>query len=223
MESVIKPHKRKRRCRGIILNVIIIVLVVLILFQIVFSLTYTRVYVIQDSMLPTLNGAERDGVSGGDYVLIYDGSPDYGKIVVVKRYDNSTGESKTLIKRVIALGGDTVYLDHGKLYIKYKGTDDFVLVEESYVTDEKNNPDEPYNTFPQKTDGSLDVTGHTVADGYMFLLGDNRNISVDSRASYGDFSVDELVGIVSDWSVSCKDFLTSWYTFWDFTLPGVFS
>lgn len=221
MESPLKSYERKKRRGGTILNVIIVVLVVIIILQIVLSLTYTRVYVIGSSMYPTLIGASKKGVSGGDYVLIYDGEPDYGDIVVVER-NETTGEDKTLIKRVIALGGDTVYLDHGVLYIKYKGTDEFIQVEESYIDPNCNSSTEPNNTYP-KFNGDTDTNGHTVAEGYMFLLGDNRNVSIDSRSSYGDFALDELVGIVSDWSVSCKNVLTGWFTFWDYTLPAVFS
>ncbi len=221
MELPLKPYERKKSYIGTVLNIIIIVLVVIILFQVIFSLTYTRVYVIGNSMYPTLTGANAEGESGGDYVLIYDGTPDYGDIVVVERYDESTGKFRTLIKRVIALGGDTVYLDHGALYIKYSGADDFVLVEESYVASWNNSPNS-YNTYP-KLNGEADTNGHTVAEGCMFLLGDNRNVSVDSRSDYGDFSLDELVGIVSDWSVSCKTFLTGWFTFWDYSLRDIFS
>lgn len=217
----LNPNQSKKSCIGIILNVIIAFLAVIIFFQIIFSINYTRVYVIGSSMYPTLIGADAEGESGGDYVLIYSGEPSYGDIVVVERYDESTGKYKTLIKRVIALGGDTLYLDHGKLYIKYSGIDEFVLVEESYIVSEYNSPN-LYNTYP-RINSEVDTNGHTVSEDCMFLMGDNRNVSVDSRSEYGDFSLDELVGIVSDWSVSYKSFLTTWFTFWDFTLASVFS
>ncbi len=221
MDLPLKPYESKKRDIGIVLNIIIFVLAAIIIFQTIFSLTFTRVYVIGDSMLPTLTGASGDGESGGDYVLIHDGKPTYGDIVVVERYEKSTGNYKNLIKRVIALGGDTLYLDRGTLYIKYKGTNEFVLVEESYVAEENNSPNS-YNTYP-KVNGILNTDGHTVEDGYMFLLGDNRNVSLDSRSDYGDFSLDELVGIVSDWSITNKSLITGWFTFWDITLPSVFS
>ena len=53
----------------------------------------------------------------------------------------------------------------------------------------------------------------------MFLLGDNRNKSSDSR-EYGDFPVSSLVGVVPQWSIDNKEFTTAVYTYFNFTLLG---
>ena len=51
----------------------------------------------------------------------------------------------------------------------------------------------------------------------MFVLGHNRNVSHDSRAEeYGCFSYSQLVGVITDWSLNCKEFFTGLYTFFAF-------
>jgi signal peptidase I len=171
-------------------------------------------------MYPTLNGATAEGEAGGDYVYIdKNATPTYGDIVVV-----NTGD-KLIIKRVIALGGDTVKLVNGKLKIKYSGDDDFTDVSESYVSPENNLKSER-NNYPlvQNIFGFsyLDERGHLVNDNSMFLLGDNRDVSVDSR-EYGDFLMSSLVGVVTDWSLKYKKINTAVQTFIIFTVPGIFS
>ena len=60
----------------------------------------------------------------------------------------------------------------------------------------------------------------------MFLVGDNRNVSSDSRNSLngngGDYSNDNLLGVVSDWSMQAKPVTSSWYVFINKTLPEFF-
>ena len=51
----------------------------------------------------------------------------------------------------------------------------------------------------------------------MFVLGDNRNVSHDSRYDdYGCFNYSQLVGVITDWSYACKPFFTALYTFFTF-------
>ena len=81
-----------------------------------------------------------------------------GDIVVVDRY---TGEP--LIKRIIAIGGDTLSIDEGG-HVYLNG----LLLSEPYAT--------PFT--PQK--GCVDSV--VIPYGYVFLMGDNRMVSLDSRS-----------------------------------------
>jgi signal peptidase I len=212
--------RREKSGKYIVLDIILCVIILIIIAEFMFASSFSRIYVVESSMYPTLNGATAEGEAGGDYVYIdKNATPTYGDIVVV-----NTGD-KLIIKRVIALGGDTVKLVNGKLKIKYSGDDDFTDVSESYVSPENNLKSER-NNYPlvQNIFGFsyLDERGHLVNDNSMFLLGDNRDVSVDSR-EYGDFLMSSLVGVVTDWSLKYKKINTAVQTFIIFTVPGIFS
>lgn len=200
--------ERNRKISIFVRTCIIGLCVIYVLFfEALFVTFYTGIYVVDGSMTPTLSGAVSPDKSGGNYIYINThAKPDYGDIVVVYNpYPSSTGGINKLIKRVIAFGGDTVELKAGVLYVNGE------KVEESYLSAEKNTPSEPNNTFEE----------HIVAEGCMFLLGDNRNDSVDSRSKrYGDIPVRNLIGVVPDWSMRTKDASTAFYTFFHFTIFG---
>lgn len=201
-------EKKRFSVINLIVNVILVLLVLVLAFEIFFTSRYAGIYVVHSSMKPTLTGAMREDVAGGDYVYIEKGAkPKYGDVVVaywkLNDYD--------IIKRCIATGGDTVRIINGRLEIKYRGTDNFVEVEESYLV--YNDPEKSINTFPQKNTEA----GHLVEDGYVFLLGDNRDDSNDSR-QYGDFKESDILGVVPKWSIKYKNLSTAWHTFFAFTL-----
>ncbi|MDE7306375.1 MAG: signal peptidase I [Clostridia bacterium] len=197
---------------NIVLNVLIVIMVIALIIEISFGINYAGYYVVHSSMSPTLTGAVDYNVDGGDYVYVNkNAQPTYGDIVVVSK-DKDT----TIIKRVIALGGDYVKLVNGELQIKYKGSENFVTVNEPYVAAE-NNTSNTKNTYPKN---NLDE-GYFVEEGRMFLLGDNRDVSVDSRDS-GSFPLTSLYGVVTNWSLKNKKFLTSLHNYFKFQLPRYF-
>lgn len=198
---------------NLILNIVIGFFVVVFIAEIIFNAYYTNIYVKGRSMMPTLTGAQSYGdeiSEGGDYVFVNTRkSPDYFDIVVVETTD-AFGEPYDIIKRVVAFEGDIVKIDHGQLYVKYDGDEDFTKVKESYLNSNYNNPDYSYNTFEVEN-------GYVVPKGAMFLLGDNRNESDDSRQR-GAFPVKDLVGVVTKWSLRYKSTITAIYTFFEFKL-----
>lgn len=199
-EFPIRIDKKFDSTRDILSGIAIIVVTALFIMLLTFNALYTRIYVVGSSMQRTLKGAPSIRQAGGDYVYICEYiEPKHGDIVVI-----DVG-SRNIIKRVIALGGDTVRLDDGVLYLNDE------LVEEPYVSPE-NNVDRRKNTFP----------AITVEEGYVFCMGDNRDNSEDSRGQYGCMKVEDIVGIVTDWSIRGKDLITGWNTFFDFTLPRLF-
>lgn len=198
--------KTKKKKRVSLINVILIILIVILILRLIFNFFFSGIYIVGDSMLSTIIGAESADLPGGDYLYINKYSePDYGDIVVVDSGEKDEyGKTKVIIKRVIALDGDSVYLQNGKLYLKKYGEEDFSLIVEDYV-DVERNLNLSYNTTSE-----YHVEG-------MFLLGDNRDGSKDSR-SYGCFSYDNLYGVVTEWSLTLKQPISAVFNFFKFTL-----
>ncbi len=99
--------------------------------------------------------------------------PERGDIIIFQSdMDAADGESKNLIKRVIGLPGETVTIRDGSVYINGEA------IEEPYVKG-------GYTT------GS--VEGLKIDDGEYFVMGDNREVSLDSR-DFGPISEDSIKG-----------------------------
>lgn len=137
------------------------VVAVIILFTFVFRI----VGVEGISMMPTLHGGG-DGTMGDRIILTHlFYTPQQGDIVVVTKPDTNT-DNVPIIKRVIATEGQTVDInyDEGKVYVDGQELD------------------EPYINEPTYHQGDVDFPV-TVPEGCVFVMGDNRNHSLDSRFS----------------------------------------
>ncbi len=138
--------------------VVAIVCVVLI-----FTFGFRVVGVQGDSMLETLHTGDRLIISDFCY------TPKRGDIVIISRVNTPTSDGHTeepLVKRIIALGGDTVDLRDGLVYVNDQ------LIDEPYLEDFQRTEPRDYMglTFPVQ-----------VPEGCIFALGDNRIGSLDSR------------------------------------------
>jgi signal peptidase I len=107
--------------------------------------------------------------------------PRRGDVVVLKRFESGQNE-RDLIKRVIALPGETVQIRDCAVYIDGKPLD------EPYLEDRAREPATCGSPGYAAPDKNLKVGDHEV-----FVLGDNRGGSGDSRL-FGSISEDLLIG-----------------------------
>ena len=159
------------------LQLIIMLAFVLVLRTFVFG----TIYVKGSSMVPNFHH--------GDLVFINKlatsiSSPKQGDIVICQL--NADGQREKIIKRVVGLPGDEIDI---------VWNEDSENVEYSlYVNDEL--IEEPFLEEPMMTNGDMDYP-FTVPEGSYFVMGDNRNASIDSRrTSIGAIKKKDLVGKV---------------------------
>lgn len=126
------------------------------------------------SMYPTISPNNYLIVNKIPYLA---GEPERGDIIVFKAHIYSdSGEEKDLIKRVIGIENDVIEIKDGVVYRNGEALD------ESYI-------------YGGVTPG--DMTPFTVDKGYIFVMGDNRPNSMDSRdPSIGEIAVSDILGRV---------------------------
>lgn len=139
---------------------------------------FTPIVVDGDSMMPTLENGDRMIVNKFSYKI---GEPDRFDIVVFH-----APEQKDYIKRVIGVPGDFVEYKDDQLYINGEPIDEPYLDAYKAEISEGNLTGD----FSLKDiDPSLDV----IPEGYVFVMGDNRRFSKDSR-HIGIVDQNEIIG-----------------------------
>lgn len=109
--------------------------------------------------------------------------PKRGDVVIfVERDSSGLGQNagKQLIKRVIALPGERVVIDNGVVTVYNKENPNGFQPDRTL----------PYGEVIDETVGKRDVT---VPKGNLYVVGDNRNNSLDSR-SFGPIEANDIVG-----------------------------
>lgn len=147
--------------------------VVFVVMLLIFTFIARPATVDGESMIPTLQNGERLVISN----LFYE--PTAGDIVVLCG-EADREEGKNLIKRIIATEGQTIDIDFeaGEVYVDGQKLDEPYILEPTYLDEG--------TEFPL-----------TVPEGEIFVMGDNRNGSRDSRSlTVGTVKEEYIVGRV---------------------------
>ena len=163
--------------RGLLDWVLIIVIALVATFAI-------RTFVVEPFVVPT--GSMESTIEIGDQILAQKVTLELGQHVkrgdiVVFHNPDATSEHDVLVKRVIATAGQTVDLKDGKVVV------DGQTLDESYTQG---------SSYPLATQApGADVSyPYTVPDGCVWVMGDNRENSADSRY-FGSVDESNLIAV----------------------------
>jgi signal peptidase I len=166
-----KSKARSRSLTKTLLEWGVLIAAALVIALLIKTFLFQAFYIPSDSMVPTLEKNDRVIVNKLSYRLH---DVNRGDIVVFKAPPGADDEVKDLVKRVVALPGETVEGREGHVWVDGK------QLEEGYLPDGT-----VTNDFPQET----------VPPDSLWVMGDNRAASKDSR-SFKFVPQDDVVGRV---------------------------
>lgn len=140
---------------------------------------FTVVRVDGPSMNPTLQHNQRL------FTRIIGYTPQRGDIII---FHPKSNPDIAYVKRIIALEGDRIWIDEmtGEVHLKKNGSDSWEVLEEDYILDTTLSAGIAQKFADGEGEGLLIEKDH------VFVMGDNRNNSSDSRVDYGSRAVGQV-------------------------------
>ena len=162
-------------------KVVAVLAALVVLLLAVGVLRYDKIDVVGSNMAPTFEP--------GDTAVIRSGaSPRVNDIVLFNLPSAFGAEERLALSRVIAVGGQEIRFQDGEVYINE------VLVNEPFLAQTASTA--PRQLIPGCEQADPEVDRCRIPDGTVFLMGDNRTGSSDSR-SFGPVIEDEVRGVVT--------------------------
>ncbi len=177
-----KPDRAPRKGGGLLEFLVILLVAFALVFGVVRPFILEAFYIPSESMNPTLEIGDRVFVNKFVYRF---SEPERGDIIVFR---SAEGGNEDLIKRVVGLPGDNVEVRDGVLFVNGE------------------HREEPYLNRQFPDSGFYGPT--TVPPNHLFMMGDNRANSRDSRF-FGPIPYENIEGeaFVSFWPPSHVGFL----------------
>ncbi len=184
-EEVIVPAvEEKKASKGggplkELLDWVVAIVIAVVVALIVRNYVLTLVKVQGQSMEPTLQNADRLYVNR----LFYE--PEKGDVVI---FVSESDPNHPYVKRVIATAGDTVYIDFstGDVFVNGRLIEENYIKEKTYLMGSYIHEQIENGTYSPENPIKIE-------EGYIFVMGDNRNNSKDSR-ELGPIPIDEVLG-----------------------------
>jgi signal peptidase I len=161
-----KSEERKHGILGTALEIVVIVAAAFAIALLVQAFLIKPFTIHQVSMRPTLEEGDRVLINRLSYHFR---DPARGDVVI---FHSPMVEGEDLVKRVVAVGGDTVAVKDGALWVNGVAQEEPYLLEQDFVGEE----------------AELEVP-----EGTVFVMGDNRNNSGDSRF-FGPIDEESIMG-----------------------------
>src|SRR5215218_5339755 len=167
-----REREKKKRKSGILEFLVIMLVAFVLVFGLIRPFVVEAFRIPSESMVPTLEVGDR--VLANKFIYRFS-EPERGDIVVFQNAEAGQYEDieDTLIKRVVGVEGDEIQVQNGSLLVNGEAQ------QEPYLNDE-----DPFRGFY----GPI-----TVPPNHVFMMGDNRNNSGDSRI-FGPVSLEKLKG-----------------------------
>lgn len=181
----------QRPAIGCLFEIVETLVLTLVIFFVIQNFVAQPYQVKQQSMERTLEPNE--------YVLVDKLTPrfgpyDRGQIIVFSPpSDWSPDDGTPFIKRIVGIGGDVIEIEDGLVYVND------VVIDEPYLFTGPDGRPEPTRT-------TIDPPRWVVPAGELFVMGDHRSQSADSRA-FGPISVASVIG-------------RAWLRYWPFDAFG---
>lgn len=178
-----KKEKEEYSMGRFIRDVLEVIVPAVILFLIIHTFFLESRYVPSPSMVPTIEVQDRFLSNKTAYWFKEPQRFD----IIVFRPPEIAGSKDDFVKRIIGLPGETISIQKGVVYINEKP------LKESYITPDR----APIHDFPS----------YRIPEGHLFVLGDNRNNSQDSRY-WGPVPIENIKG-------------KAWWRFWPINRMGI--
>ena len=143
-------------------------------------------YIPSSSMTPALQVGDRVLVNKLSYEF---GEVSRGDLVVFKRTEVDTGNKTDLIKRVIATEGELLEISGGEIFITEEGGKDRKVLVEPYLAEGVTTQGFAFEGLCPESEANTCL----VPENFIFVMGDNRSGSRDSRY-FGPVDIDDIVG-----------------------------
>ncbi len=191
--EMLSPRRERRSPLWYVCYAVLLLVLLFLVCKLWVSANYVIVEVQGPSMLDTLYGGREvrpHFYVGGDILYArLTQTAERGDIVIIDASHNPYFTDDKIIKRLIATEGDSIYAENDVVYLKKAGSETYEPLREDYIKE-----------YVQ--DSYVMQFGEvTLQEGEIFVMGDNREVSADSRALSVQLRAEDIFGVVPEWNL----------------------